>query len=64
MLAQHFSATPEWVLWNIRLDRGLIYQHALLRARDVWTVPPSAPEDPASESDFERLLNGDTETET
>jgi hypothetical protein len=61
MLAKAFHTTPERILWSVRLDRGLLYQHALLRGQDVWTIPPSAPEPEATEADFERLLTGDTE---
>lgn len=56
MLAKAFKTTPEHVMWHVRLDRGLLYQQALLRAQDVWIVPPIAPEAEATEADFDVLL--------
>lgn len=43
-------------MWHVRIDRGLIYQHALLRAKDSWTVPPKGPDPRVSDVDFDALL--------
>ncbi|MEQ1862914.1 MAG: hypothetical protein ABMA13_23580 [Chthoniobacteraceae bacterium] len=58
MLAKAFGTTPEWVMWNVRFDRGLLWQHALLRAKDQWTVPLAAglAAPRATAADFDTLL--------
>ena len=55
-LAKSLKWSERFIQWELPLPRGLQYRHALLRAADVWTVPPEAEKPPVSDADVDIML--------
>lgn len=43
-------------MWNVRFDRGLIWQQALLHAKGEWCVPLSGAGPAVDAAEFDNLL--------